>query len=320
MILDGAVHGWSQPDDLTAFGRSLFVAFQNGVPSTGGSTGTATQSTIVKFDRHGQIERSWQIVGKCDGLGVDPHTRSVIATVNEDGNSSLYTMPADGPGAPTHYIYDANPLPHGGGTDAVTVYHDRIFLTASAPTSNGPALYQIALRAGGIAHLSAAPFYDTSTAEVANPRGGQVNLALTDPDSATVVPRQAPRFRGEFLLDSQGDQQLIFADHLGADNQQLQLLNLSQAVDDIAVATGHHGILVATDSATDTVDIVTGRFNPGTAYTAVTPGNANTPPLPTPANYLGTINLYTGAVTATPTNGSQLTPHGLIYLPDNPSD
>ena len=58
----------------------------------------------------------------------------VIATVNEDANSSLYTI---GPAAPAgsgvqHFTHN-RPLPHNGGTDAITIYQGQIFVSASAP-------------------------------------------------------------------------------------------------------------------------------------------------------------------------------------------
>ena len=34
-----------------------------------------------------------------------------------------------------------------------------------------------------------------------------------------------------------------------------------------------------------------------------------------PANYLGTINLKTGALTKVPLTGAKLTPKGLIFVP-----
>jgi hypothetical protein len=110
---------------------------------------------------------------------------------------------------------------------------------------------------------------------------------------------------------------LIFASKLGSDDQRLQVLNISQSVDDVAIATSRRGVLVTTDSTADTVDVITGIFAPGTAYTAVTPGNANTPPMPTPANYLGTINLNDGTVSALTSGGTALTPKGMIFLPKN---
>ncbi|MCU1659201.1 MAG: hypothetical protein JWO57_3857 [Pseudonocardiales bacterium] len=315
-ILSGTSHGWSSPDDLTHIGSDLFVSFQNGVPSTGGTTGTPTHSTIVKFTSDGRIEQTWQLTGKCDGLTADTVHDRVIATVNEDGNSSLYTIPAESHAPVSHYAYDAAPLPHGGGTDSITIYHGRIYVVASAPSPSGPALYEVSLHSG-IAHLAAAPFYDSSLATVANlpSTHAAVNLALTDPDSSTVVPNQSPRFRGSFMLTAQGDQQAIFAAHLGGARQQLQVLNLSQSVDDTAFATSAHGALITTDSTAQSVVLITGALTPGTAFTSVTPGNANTPPSPAVPNYLGRIDLRTGAVSAVSTAGQAFTPHALIFVP-----
>ena len=72
-------------------------------------------------------------------------------TVNEDANSSLYTIE---PGAPAsdqvqHFTYSPTPLPHGGGTDAVSIFHGQILISASAPTvADGPALYRASLEDG----------------------------------------------------------------------------------------------------------------------------------------------------------------------------
>ena len=319
-VLDGAGHGWKGPDDLTNIGTDIYVAFQNGVPSTGGATGTPATSTIVKFTLQGSIEQTWPITGKIDGLTADPARHRVIATVNEDGNSSLYTVPSDGGTTPTHFAYDMNPLPHGGGTDAITIYRGDIFVVASAPTTaTGPALYHLTLT-NGLAHVAGSPFTDTSPATlVNNDQHTPTTLALTDPDSSTVVPAQSPRFAGSVMLDAQGDQQAIFAANLGAPGQQLQALTLSQSVDDTAFATSSGGVLLATDSTANSVVAVTGPFAPGTAYTAVTPGNANTPPTPTPANYLGRIDLQTGTVHPVPTTGQPFQPHGLLYVPPSAS-
>ena len=64
-----------------------------------------------------------------------------------------------------------------------------------------------------VAHVSPL-YYDEAPAFQANgPKAGKsINLALTDPDSNEVVPWVAPKYAGDFMLDSQGDQELIF-DH-----------------------------------------------------------------------------------------------------------
>ena len=81
------------PDDITRLGDRLLVGFQNGVGSQGEATSDGnTLSTVVELTGSGKVIRQWYVTGKVDGLGADPYRRDVIATVNEDGNSSLYTV------------------------------------------------------------------------------------------------------------------------------------------------------------------------------------------------------------------------------------
>lgn len=315
-ILSGSAHGWTDPDDLTRAGSWLFVAFQNGVPSTGGAAGTPQDSTVVEFNAGGHIRRTWQVTGKVDGLTADPSGERVFATVNEDGNSSLYTIATRGDSGPVHYSYDLNPLPHGGGTDALSFLDGKLYISASAPTTTGPAVYQVRLERNGVAHIAAEPIADNSTATVANPGGRTVTLALTDPDSNTVVPASVPRFGGDFMLDSQGDQEQIYASRLGTPRQRLSVLSLSQSVDDTAFPTRKAGFLLASNQVTDSVDLIAGSLAQDAAYAAVTPGDANTPPVPTPPNYLGEINLRTGVVTPVTTSGADLEPTALLYVAD----
>ena len=89
--------------------------------------------------------------------------------------------------------------PTAKGTDSITSSHGQMYVAASAPAAGnvGPALYQVHL-VGGVAKLSAAPFYDSSTASVAksgSSHGQSINLALADPDSSTVVPCREPTLR-----------------------------------------------------------------------------------------------------------------------------
>src|SRR5580698_6174953 len=96
----------ADPDDITVLGHHLFVGFQNGVgPQGEASTDGNLDSTIVEFTPAGHVVRKWDIVGKCDGLTADTAARVVIATVNEDANSSIYTIaPGALPGRQlTHY-------------------------------------------------------------------------------------------------------------------------------------------------------------------------------------------------------------------------
>jgi hypothetical protein len=311
----------SQPDDIVTLGGHLYVGFQDGVGSQGEASASGNlDSTLVEFTRTGSVVRQWDVTGKIDGMGADAATGQVIATVNEDSDSSLYAVSG---GTVTHYTYTPA-LPHRGGTDAVAVDNGKILISASAPGTSGkapasaPAVFAVTLNAGAKAAAVAPFFADNATATGTDaPHAGQkLYLALTDPDSNGVVPLGSPQFAGDFMLDSQGDEELVFSP---AGGQNLQVLKISNSVDDVAWATGASGTLYATDSSANTVDAITGSFTPGTAYTAVTPCNANSAPTVCPApgypdNSLGTINLKTGMIGKVAVIGP-LAPKGLIFVP-----
>jgi hypothetical protein len=80
----------SLPDGVTSLDGDIYVAFQNGVGPQGQASTTGNlDSTVVEFDAGGHVVAQWDVAGKCDGLTADPQTGEVIATVNEDANSSL---------------------------------------------------------------------------------------------------------------------------------------------------------------------------------------------------------------------------------------
>ncbi len=312
----------TQPDDIVTLGGNLYVGFQNGVGSQGEvSTSGNLDSTLVEFTPAGSVVKQWDVTGKIDGMGADSATGQVIVTVNEDSKSSLYTVSG---GTVTHYTYTPSTLAHLGGTDAVAAFNGKILISASAPGTSGkapasaPAVFAVTLNAGAKTAAVAPFFADNATATGVNaPNAGKkVTLALADPDSNLVVPSSSPEFAGDFMLNSQGDQELIFS---GASGQNLQVLKIPTPVDDTAWATSASGTLYITDSTANTVDAITGSFTPGTAYTAVTPCNANSAPTVCPgpgfaANSLGTINLKTGALGKVAVIGP-LTPKGMVFVP-----
>jgi hypothetical protein len=312
----------TQPDDIVALGGNLYVGFQNGVGSQGEVSSTGNlDSTLVEFTPTGSVVKQWDLTGKIDGMGSDSATGQVIVTVNEDDKSSLYTVSG---GTVTHYTYTPSPLPQLGGTDNVAVLQGKILITASAPGTSGkapasaPAVYVVTLNAGAKTAAAVAFFADNAkaTAVAGSNAGSKVTLALTDPDSSTVVPSSSPKFAGDYVLDAQGDEQLIFSD---ASGQNLQVLKINNSVDDIAWATSATGTLYTSDSSADTVNAITGPFTPGTAYTAVTPCNANSAPTTCPApgyppNSLGTIDLTTGAISNVTISGA-ISPKGMVFVP-----
>jgi len=318
----------TQPDDITQFGGILFTGFQNGVgPQGQASTDGNRDSTIMEFSQGGFVIRQWDIRGKCDGLTANPATGLVVATVNEDAHSSLYTINPF-TGQVVHYFYN-RPLPHNGGTDAISFYRGLMLISASAPGTTGaaapqpyyPAVYSVTLnRFNRVAYIRAL-FYDESHATAANgPHFGQpVKLGLTDPDSNEVVPGFESRFAGDFMLTSQGDKQQIYVHGAGSRHQHLWVLGLSQSVDDTAWATSWNGALYAADHDGDTIDRISGLFWPGIAFVAVTPCDANNAPATCPApgfpaNYLGQLNMFTGRITPVSLRGPRLEPQGMIFV------
>jgi hypothetical protein len=321
----------TQPDDITALGGLIYVAFQNGVGSQGEPSSTGNlDSTVVAFGSTGKPVHQWDLVGKCDGLTADPQTGQIVATVNEDYKSSIYLIsPTTGP---KHFKYSTSVLAHRGGTDAISVVGGTVFVSASAPGTTGlaapqasdPALYSVSFNAStGVATLKSV-FTDEATATEANTTSPQYKqperLYLTDPDSSELVPTSAARFGGDFMLTSQGDLEQIFASGIGTATPALSVLQLSASVDDTAWPTAAAGKLYNTDSKANAVDVVTGPFVPGTEIAAVTPCNSNfapsTCPAPGyPANYLGRVNPDTGVITAVPVTGASSSWSGVLFAP-----
>jgi hypothetical protein len=320
----------SQPDDITAMDGRIYVGFQNevgpqGQPSASGNT----RSTIVAFDLAGHPVAQWNVKGKCDGLTADPQMHRVIATVNEDANSSVYLINPHG--GKSHYQY-SEALPHNGGTDAISIYRGMVLISASAPGTTGtqsapqptfPAVYQATFdpqtRIANVTPL----FYDEELATVANTNaenfGQTVNLALTDPDSSEVVPDYADRFAGDFMLTSQGDQEQIFVQDAGTLQQRLSVLSLSSSVDDTAWPSSDHGTLYTTDNSDNSIYAITGPFKRGEVFVADTPCDESSAPATCPGpgfppNFLGELDPWTGVINPVTLAGPAPQAQGMLFL------
>jgi len=324
----------TSPDDITVLGHHIFTAFQNGVGPQGQPAPDGNDdSTVVEFTPNGHVVHQWDLHGKCDGITADTQRGILIATIDEDANSSVYTIQ---PGAPkgaqvVHYHYNRSPLPHNGGTDAISIYHGLILVSASAPgTVTGskpapqatyPAVYELTFQPGKLAVVRPL-FYDEAAARVANVgsnEGKVVHLALTDPDSNEIVPASGPRFAGDFMLTSQGDKEQISVLRKGRLGSHLAVLKLSQSVDDTAWARSPHGKIYLANTGGGTIDVISGKFRPGTVFVAVTPCDADNAPATCPApgfppNYLGQLNPFTGKITKVAVTGPFFGPQGMVFI------
>ena len=319
----------SDPDDISALGRDIFVGFQNGVGPQGQPSPSGNlDSTVVEFTTGGHVLAQWDVAGKTDGVTADPDTGTVIATVNEDANSSLYSITPGWGGGVHHYAY-SEPLPHNGGTDAISVVNGRLYISVSAPGTTGtlpapqptfPAVYVVALDPADSIAAVTPLFSDEDPATVANvgtPQSGQsVKLALTDPDSNEVVPWDAPRFAGDFMLTSQGDLQQIFVSPRTHDALRRRLdpvrrrHGLARARRRNSVrhrfhprhGRRDHGLVPRRTRRGG--DPVRGQQRPG--HLPGAPG--------LPANYLASLNPWTGQVSALSVGGAPFVPQGGLLV------
>jgi hypothetical protein len=321
-----AVPPQSKPDDIAVLDGNLYVTYQNGVGPDGtpSSTGVA-QSTVVEYSPAGAVVKSWLLIGRCDGLAADPTRHRVLATVNEDNNSSLYVI-TPGVSSPAHFSYDPNPseiamgeTSPNGGTDSVSVSPAGIIYVAhSNPDPGKPgtaAAYTLRLN-GTTANLT--PVFRVNSRATDVVSGKTVKLALTDPDSNRFIPSGSSTLGGRLLQDAQGDGELVILRHPHTDRQQLQRLllinaetpSLQPTIDDIVEITGA-GTLYFVDQGADTVQTIdTANFTPGTLVVAQPSDSTTTPPT---VGQLGALDPTTGVITHF--SNTFNSPKGLVFVP-----
>lgn len=315
----------TKPDDITALGGRLYVAFQNNAGKDGSPTGST--STVVAFDpaTHNQVA-TWTLPGRCDGLTAAHGV--LYATVNEDNNSSLYVITPTSP-SPAHYTYSPNPAEQSasetssnGGTDSVTIGTDgTVYVAHSNPdpgVGNTAAIYTMTL-SGTTASLTRL-FGVQDPAKFLNPPvPAPAQLSLSDPDSNRFIPVSAPVLGGTLVQVSQADSQLVLVSSPHTPQQHLSALNLTNGdvntntrpqLDDIEEVTGPGTLYVVDQQNAKIFSVDTTSVKPGTLFVSQpAPGtgdNANTADL-------GTVDPTTGVVTHFNTGlGS---PKGLLFVP-----
>jgi hypothetical protein len=180
----------------------------------------------------------------------------------------------------------------------MVVKDGKVFITASNPNVDAmgnnvfPALVRASLSGNNVI---LEPVFNGNASATDIPTGTTVTLNLTDPDSMTIDPR------GNIVLDSQADSELIFIRHPLTDEQTLGRLNISTTLtasdgkplaitlDDTAFAPHPKAFLLVTDVNSGVIyriDASSFGFEPGTAYSA-----SDT------LGLVGTFNLDNGVVT-----------------------
>jgi len=253
---------YSKPDSLVQWNDSVLVGYGNGVDKSGLD---GKSSTIVQYSLRGTVQRMCSVLGHNDGLRIKPGTNELWALQNEDGNPNaepnLVIIDLENLERKNYVIPSVN---GGGGYDEIVFDGDKVFISASNPQGGHyPGLIRLTLAGSTVI-----------TEEVLNDDGSAVNiptghrvedLGLTDPDSLTIDPR------GNLVLDSQGDSELVFIRHPGTEDQTVGLLPITPStVDDTAFApSSPRTFLLAADINGDTVyriDSDPFGFEPGVAY------------------------------------------------------
>ena len=306
--------GVSQPDSIVQWHDSIIIGFQNHVAKDGTD---GKSSTIVEFSLSGKVKRMFTVPGHNDGLRIVGDD-DLWALQNEDANPNLVVIELRSGKAKQ---YKFAPTPHGGGYDDMVVKDGKVFITASNPNVDAmgnnvfPALVRASLSGSSVL---LEPVFNGNASATDIPTGNAVTLNLTDPDSMTIDPR------GNIVLDSQADSELIFVRNALTDEQTLGRLNISQTtllgtdgkplaitLDDTAFAPRPKAFLLVTDVSGGVVyrvDAGTFGFEPGTAYSA-----SDT------LGLVGTLNLDNGVVTPVVTGFGSA--RGLLFVsPDGDRD
>jgi len=313
----------SKPDDIATMGGNIFVGNQNGVGSEGEASSTGVlKSNVIEYNATGKQISSWSITGKCDGLKADTANNRLIATVNEDGNSSMYiiTPSAVVTNQVKHITFKAaagQKLP-AGGTDSIAIKSGNIYISASAPKADSKgnfttaAIFKAVINADNTATLTSV-LMDNAKANDATPgtaARATTTLNMSDPDSNNIVPEESPKYAGQVVLGDQGDSKLIFSNNIGTASQVNTVLPIGTQIDDTVWATSTTGTLYITDTGNSTIYSVTGIFKKGTAFVAA-PNDSGV------GGFVGTVDLTTGLIT--PFISGMNSPHGLLFTPSTTS-
>ncbi|GAC1394087.1 MAG: hypothetical protein NVS4B11_13480 [Ktedonobacteraceae bacterium] len=294
---------YSQPDSAVVDGGHVFLDYQNGVAKDG-SDGKA--STVVEYTMDGKVVRTFSAPGHSDGMRMNPSTKLLWVTSNEDGNPRMETIdPASGTVTP----YTFPTTPHGGGYDDVYFLDGTAYIAASAPNldKNGnstfPAVDKITL-SNGKAVLTPILMGNADATDITSgANNAKVTLNLTDPDSLSTDGK------GNLILVDQGDSQLIILNNPGTPQQKVSRLTVGTQPDDTVWATAKQGRLLVVDGSSDqTLWLSLPEFTVGTVYTQ-TPDDSGV------VGMVGVVDMSTGLITPIAIGFAKAT--GMLFVPNS---
>ena len=294
--------GSSAPDSVTGGDGSIWVEYGN-TTSSKATPGTAGNSTVVQYDRLGNIENTYTLGGEVDGLKFDPNTGVVWALQNQDGNSQITFIDPATNQVSAPLTYDSG-YTYGStssrGFDDVAFDKGKVFLSETNPANPGdPVVVQLVngnAPFGTLVTDSVLRLGDTGTNLVT----GATNqpLPVTDPDSLKTLPD------GSLILTGEHDTAYTFIHDPGTANQTASFFTLpagSSSPDDAIMPNATAGtfyLAATTDNNVLAINVT--DIDPKDLYASV-------------GNNFDQIDLSTGAVTtlASGVNGA----HGVLFQP-----
>jgi sugar lactone lactonase YvrE len=289
--------GITGPDSLVVDNGFVYIDYQNTTAKD--CTDTFT-STVVQYDMHGKMLKTFTVPGHSDGMRAEPSTHLLWVTSCEDGNPKFVTID---PSSGTITPYTFPPTPHGGGYDDLAFLNGMAFIAASNPNLNSagvnvfPAIDKITLGHGKVNLTPVLMGNAKATDLLAN---AKTTLNEVDPDSMTVDTK------GELVLVNQAGTELVFLKNPGTPQQTVTRIPVGDQLDDTILAPSSPGRLLVTDGTIGNTYWI--NAYPGTVYTQA-PDDSGT------VGFVGVINMTTGFVTPVVIGFAKAT--GMIFVPNS---
>jgi predicted secreted protein len=293
--------GSSAPDSITMENGSFFVEYGNGADSTG----AGGSSTIVQYDKAGNIEHTYTIPGSVDGLKFNPYTKEIWALQNQDGNSTLTLI-----NPVTHQVTGplsfANPSATRGYDDVV-FKGDKVFLSYTNPNGAGdPTLVEPVNGDRPTGTLLTTPILLDGAMGFDTVTGQTEVIPQTDPDSLKLAPN------GDLILSSGADGTIIDVQNPGTAAQAVSFTPIkgvtagNAGLDDVIKPSATAGTFHLTDTAGNKIySFHATGLNTNDYYVSVASLGG-----------FGQVDPTTGNFTPLVTGPNFASAHGLVFVPD----
>lgn len=306
-------------NSLTKGGGSIFVEYGNGADTTG----LSGDSTIIQYNKAGQLKFVYDIAGSVDGLKYDPYTGQVWALQNQDGNSTLTLIDPK-----NHTVSDPIHFANTSATrgfDDVVFERNKIFLSYTNPSTdanpnNAPTVVELKGGQNAIhqGDLITQPILTTASTGLNTVTGATNQLVpQIDPNSLKAAPN------GDLIFTS-GDGGVIIDVHNPGEGakQSVSFTPITgiafppsgspAGLDDVIKPSATSGTFYVSDQTGDrVVSFHVSGLNTNDYYASIGSLNA-----------FGQIDPKTGNFTpivSTTNEPGFGNPHGVIFVPDSSS-